>query len=1217
MAIVNPLVATVAEPRRHQAGFVRDFLFGVPAFEAQTRRRFRYNSLITSTQLDVEVRSHLLMRLRRPHPPRLRVRRMLRQFSVVFFAGIAFVALAITVQAQTPENDFPAVINTQPLGESPSSPQKAAEKITVPAGFEATLFAGEPQVNQPISMSFDDQGRLWVVECYSYAERGYDERFRDRIIILDDTNGDGRHDQRTVFWDQGLRLTSALVGHGGVWILNDGKLQRLKDEDQDDRADPGEAETFLEGFAKDRAQHNIVNGLMWGPDGWLYGRHGITASSTVGRLTDSKDQRIELNCSIWRFHPITHRFEVVTHGTTNPWGMDYNDRGELFFTNNVIGHLWHVVPGAHYQRMFGEDFNPHLYELIDQTADHYHWDNRGGNWTDSRSADGKHGELGGGHSHCGGMIYLGDRWPEKYRNRILMCNTHGRRVNQNVLERAGCSYVGRAAPDFLLANNPWFRGVDLKYGPDGDVYLSDWTDLGECHDNDGVHRTSGRIYKITYGKPLPKPALLERPLAGRSDAELLELLGHRNDWFVRRAQRLLQERSATGKDMAEVHKRLREQLHSHPEVTRRLRVLWTLHVTGGADTTLLLNLLKSPEESLRCWAVRLLTETAPEASVVERLATLAEGENSGLVRLYLASALQRVARDPEGLLADVPALDGYCPVELARKKAWKLGNEKYQAEYLGRNFHFLDQENRQAFLADPEKFAPMIAGFDPVALVESGELRLGKRRHGAWYNSQIFLHKSEATLQRFTSDPEFFAPKLKRIEAEFQQRFAAKTTSKSSVAFWKLATALADHEDGEDRVQPLMIWYGIEPAVVENATSALLLMESTKIALLRRHIARRLTARLDRSPESVDELLVWATRQSPAIQLDVLKGMAAALNGWRRAERPKHWTSFRGSLTADAESQQLGKELTVVFGDGREMAELKTVIKDSKKGTAERRNALRVLMEAKPEGFAPTLQQLLGDRSLNDLAVAGLAQYDHPETAAKILAKFGQMRPPTRTQAISTLSSRKSYAVALLRSVQKGQVDRAEISADQARQMAALDDDEVSRLLAEAWGAVRTTPKEKARLLDSLKRKLTPEKLAEADPRNGHRLFLQHCGSCHRLFGEGKNIAPDLTGGNRDNLHYLLHNLVDPSAVVPAAYRVTKLRLEDGRVINGVIVRTEGPVLRVQTAKELLTVQKDEIAERQPSELSLMPDNLNQLISDQQMRDLVSYLQLKRPLEDK
>src|SRR5260370_399394 len=130
-------------------------------------------------------------------------------------------------------------------------------------------------------------------------------------------------------------------------------------------------------------RHNIVDGLKWGPDGWLYGRHGILATSLVGKPGASASQRTPINCGIWRYHPTRKVFEVVAQGTTNAWGFDYDEHGEMFFINTVIGHLWHVVPGAHYRRMYGTGFNPHLYQLIEKTAGHFHCD-PGEKWDDIR-----------------------------------------------------------------------------------------------------------------------------------------------------------------------------------------------------------------------------------------------------------------------------------------------------------------------------------------------------------------------------------------------------------------------------------------------------------------------------------------------------------------------------------------------------------------------------------------------------------------------------------------------------------------------------------------------------------------------------------------------------------------------------------------------------------------------------------------------------------------
>ena len=394
---------------------------------------------------------------------------------------------------------FPEVRNTQPGDAVPNTPLEAAAAFTAPEGFNVTLFAGEPDVAQPIAMTFDDRGRLWVAECFTYTGREYDVTHGDRVTIFEDSDGDGAHDSRKPFWDRGFMLTGVEYGFGGLWILNDGTLSFLPDRDGDDVPD-GEPVAMLDGFTHE-AEHNVVNGLAWGPDGWLYGRHGIQATSRVGLPGASEEDRTPLNCGIWRFHPTRHAFEVVARGTTNPWGLDWNEYGDAFMTNNVIGHAWHVIPGAHYDRMFGRDFDPHLYGLIGTHADHYHWDASGGDWIASRASAGTAADLGGGHSHSGAMIYQGDNWPAEYRGDLFMCNTHGKRVNRDAIVPHGSGYRITHRKDFAFANSEWFKGVELKSGPDGGVFLLDWTDLGECHDHDGVHRTSGRIYKIAYGTP--------------------------------------------------------------------------------------------------------------------------------------------------------------------------------------------------------------------------------------------------------------------------------------------------------------------------------------------------------------------------------------------------------------------------------------------------------------------------------------------------------------------------------------------------------------------------------------------------------------------------------------------------------------------------------------------------------------------------------------------
>ena len=455
--------------------------------------------------------------------------------------ALAFATSFLTVAAA---DDFPNPRDTEPSSSRALPPAEAAAGFRAPEGFRVGVFAAEPDVRNPIAMAWDRRGRLWVAENYTYAElpRIFDLRLRDRVLIFEDTDGDGRADRRTVFTDDVQRLGSVELGLGGAWLLCPPRLLFVPDRDGNDVPD-GAAEVVLDGFGVAvENHHTFANGLRWGPDGWLYGRCGASSPGEVGVPGTPAALRVPMRGGLWRYHPIRKRFEMLAHGTTNPWGHDWTALGEAFFINTVNGHLWHLIPGSHLVRPHTIEPNPRAYALIDQHADHWHWDNSRPLTYGSKVGP-DDGRLGGGHAHSGMMIYLADQWPAEYRGKLFTLNFHGRRVNVERLERDGSGYVGRHEPDILFAKDPWFRGIDLGYGPDGGVYILDWSDTGECHDHEGVHRSSGRIYKVTHGVPTAVPPF---DIAKLSDGELTKLHGHPNEWFVRQARRELADRSARG-----------------------------------------------------------------------------------------------------------------------------------------------------------------------------------------------------------------------------------------------------------------------------------------------------------------------------------------------------------------------------------------------------------------------------------------------------------------------------------------------------------------------------------------------------------------------------------------------------------------------------------------------------------------------------------------------
>ena len=560
------------------------------------------------------------------------------------------------------------------------SPENAAKEMTLPPGFKSTLFAGEPDIVQPIAFCIDDRGRLWVVEGMTYPKRAPEGEGKDRILVFDDTDGDGKFNKRTVFMEK-LNLISGIeVGFGGVWIGAAPNLMFIPVRDWDNPKPAGEPKILLDGWDYKRDTHETLNTFTWGPDGWLYGCHGVFCPSLVGKPGTPEKERQWVDAAVWRYHPVQQRFEIFSEGTSNPWGIDFDARGQCFIEACVVPHFWHIIQGARYLRQGGEHYcttieetarneryrdeksrkpiYPFTYADIQAHGDHVHYAGVKG----PHAGNGRSDAAGGGHAHAGLLVYQGDSWPEQYRGKIFMNNIHGQRINMDVPVREGSGFVGQHGADFINFNDRWSQVLNLITGPDGSVFLIDWYDKNQCHHNDvnGHDRSNGRIFKISYGKT--KGSKVD--LAKLSDKELVKLLVHPNEWQSRHAQRLLQERATAAhvnpvgvldgngsRNEKQIHDALAKTLSNDRDPVHKLRALWALLVTRGlvsgdssrAKPDVLFEPLKNKDEYVRSWTIQLLCEDRhPSQSAVDEFARMARDDKSPVVRLYLASACQRL-----------------------------------------------------------------------------------------------------------------------------------------------------------------------------------------------------------------------------------------------------------------------------------------------------------------------------------------------------------------------------------------------------------------------------------------------------------------------------------------------------------------------------------------------------------------------------------------------
>jgi putative membrane-bound dehydrogenase-like protein len=424
-------------------------------------------------------------------------------------------------------------------------PEAAARAMTVPEGFEVKLFAAEPDVKQPIAFCIDDRGRLWVAENYTYPNKSTQPMYlkagqkptfkgKDRILIFEDVDGDGHFDKKTIFFEGCEHITGIEYGFGGIFVGAAPYLLHIPDRNGDDKPD-GDPVVLLDGWGSEDT-HETLNSFKWGPDGWLYGCHGVFTFSNVGKPGTARNARQKINAGIWRYHPTKHVFERFAEGTSNPWGVDFNENGDCFLVCCVIPHLFHVFPGGRFDRQAGSHDNPFTYDDIQTIAKHRHWIGSTPHAGNNRSD-----EAGGGHAHSGCMVYQGGTWPKQCHGKIFMNNIHGARLNVDIVTPKGSGYEGDRQPDFLKANDSWSQIISIQYGPDGNVYMIDWYDANQCHrvnpkDHDA---RNGRIFKVVWKNG---PTIAPRDIANLSSEELEKERHSPNAFNQRHAERLLTER---------------------------------------------------------------------------------------------------------------------------------------------------------------------------------------------------------------------------------------------------------------------------------------------------------------------------------------------------------------------------------------------------------------------------------------------------------------------------------------------------------------------------------------------------------------------------------------------------------------------------------------------------------------------------------------------------
>ena len=1086
---------------------------------------------------------------------------------------LGLMAVSSSGWAQAPQVKKPVIPHAQ--DKEPNEPrdaQTAAKMMTVPEGFSVEVVASEPDIVNPVAMAIDERGRFWITESLEYPRREPGVG-KDRVKVLEDTDGDGQCDKFSIFLD-GLNIPSGVaVGHGGVWIANAPDILFVPDADRDGKPD-GPAQVVVTGFGRTDT-HELPNSLTWGPDGWLYGLNGVFNYSNVTypkdspwlkshgtKGTDGTNEiekvrtEFKFTCAMFRIHPRTREFQVFCEGTSNPWGIAFNDEGEAFVSACVIDHLWHLVETGYYHRQ-GGPYPPFTWK-IDSIVKHKH----------QKAA------------YCGIHYFDSDAYPEKYRGKLYMGNIHGGCINVDRIERDGSTYKGFGEDDFLTANDAWFMPVVQKTGPDGCLYILDWYDRYHCYqdanrDPAGIDRLKGRLYRVRYnGKDVAKKnaavgrALL--PVAANESARS-------TDEGRRAGVPILQVALAAEAGAA------------------KSRVYPQIDLAKETDEQLIAR-LGAKNDFIRWTATRLLQERGtpdiwePLFNTVKRPGT---SENQRQHAYFASVGMHRPKGEGNPSLLFLSLLD-------SKMLGW---HQRTQFEDAQRRNQIASQINDVPWAQLAKNQRPD----DPSELLQ-------------------------------------FAIGLSKLPY-----------SRGLFGAW-LATLA---QSGDDKLLPRVIWQNLHPRLEDHTDDFIDVLRKSEflkfkpVVDLMPRVADRILGRQMFDAKPVAELFSLLRDEHPQVAKQVIELLSAKVqSGELKGEKLDQLKAAMAEpLTpvlarnsgGSPESHPLAADaalLAASWGDPRGLPQVRRAFATREVPTDARLKSLNALISAKDAEVLAEVGRVLDQKSemtdFKSQILTAVARLEEPQVAEVVLSRYSALEAGLQPAVVELLTQRASWAKKLLAQVADRKIAAASINVNQARRMQALKDKDLNELLNRHWGQVRDTRNpDREKVVAEMK---TLIRKTQGDAFAGEKVFKRVCAACHKIYGEGPEIGPDITLNGRNDFNQLLSNVFDPSLVIGAGYRVCTVVTKSGRVQSGLLVEDSPqrvvlkpasvvrPIVTPVNTPEtpvtiavgaLVTIPRDEIDEFKLNELSLMPEGLEKQLSQQEIVDLFAFITLDKHPSDK
>jgi putative heme-binding domain-containing protein len=966
------------------------------------------------------------------------------------------------------------------------TPAQSLAHFKVANDLRLELVLSEPAVTQPVFITFDSRGRLWVVQYnqYPYPEglkvTSMDQHVRskfdklpkappenakgaDKITMFEDADGDGTFEKSTDVITGLNLITSVAFGRGQIWVLNPPFLLAYPDADQNGIPD-GSPVVCLEGFGIEDT-HAVANNLRFGPDGWLYGAQGSTCTADISSAV-SKNVKFS-GQAIWRYHPVTKVFEVFAEGGGNTFDIEIDEKGRLYSGDNGTARGQYYKQGAYFVRNLGKhgDYtNPYTFGRLNNMA-----------------LSGE--ELRFTHAF---VKYNGGSFPSRYNQKMIAINPLQSFVQLTTMEQNGSTIKNTDEERIIQTDDHWFRPVDIVSGPDGNVYIADWYDSRISHvdPRDTWDKNSGRIY-VLKNKSGEHQQTAKTDLSSLDDNALIQLLSHKNIWYRQQALLLIGDR----KNKSLLPKLMPVLNSSDGQLS--LEALWAINACGGFDSAMAKKCLQHTDPFVRMWAVRLIGDSGERfENILPLVVALAHHEVNAEVRSQLAATAKR-------------------------------------------------------------------------------------------------LHNN------FTVD---------------------------------IIRALLNKDDAADPDIPLQTWWALE-SVAESYRDDIVKMFSDKTVwsksvvynvLLNRLIERYMLAGGEQNIGTCAKLFSLAPGEKYAAKL--FDGLQEGLRG----RDPRELSPVLADAIKPYKGLFASETLVIEMRSGNKIALVKALkmISDPSVSLPLQLEYIKVLGEVK---YAAALPELInkaeqGSPSMRQAALLALQNFDSPEIGERIVKAYpDRLRNDydVRESALTLFASRPTWATLLINAISRERkpgetfiahtIDKSDVPGHIVRQMKLLGDKELIKSCDQLWPEVRTsTPEKKNKLIASVATSLREGK---GNTTAGYPLFIAKCSSCHKLFNDGRNIAPDLTGYDRKNLHDLLNNIVDPSAYIREGYETWHLVTRNGRTVIGTMKSKSANSVTLQPfTGDAVTISSSDVKTLEQMKVSMMPEHLLDNLQPQQIRDFFSYL---------